>query len=114
MSWHRRRRKRVCRALPGLEEERDEEKREDGGEEQIKRSKPKKKNKKAEARMIPITRFTSDPNEDDIGEKEELPYATIETVFNTRNAYLNRQHHDPTKIYYNLYDPYAPSRLRAG
>ncbi len=26
-------------------------------------------------------------------------------IFNTRNVYANRQHHNPAKIYYNLYNP---------
>jgi len=63
--------------------------------------KPTKKNKKADARVIPIDRFPGDDMP-----PIELPYATIEMVFNTRNVYANRQHHDPTKIYYNIYDPY--------
>lgn len=60
-----------------------------------------KKNKKAEARVIPIGSFGGEDNT-----TLEVPYATIELIFNTRNAYANRQHHDPAKIYYNLYDPY--------
>lgn len=72
----------------------EEEKNEEG----LKR---RKKNKKAEARVIPIDRFPNDPDEIPL----EVPYATIEMIFNTRNVYANRQHHDPTKIYYNIYDP---------
>ncbi len=65
--------------------------------------KPRKKNKKSEARVIPIERFPGDA-----GPPVDIPYGTIEIIFNTRNAYANRQHHDPTKIYYNIYDPYRP------
>lgn len=83
-------------------EKTEEEKNEEG-------LKPKRKNKKAEARVIPIDRFPGDE-----APPLEVPYYTIEMIFNTRNVYANRQHHDPTKIYYNIYNPFFTSLTNLG
>jgi hypothetical protein len=83
-------------------EKTEEEKNEEG-------LKPKRKNKKAEARVIPIDRFPGDE-----APPLEVPYYTIEMIFNTRNVYANRQHHDPTKIYYNIYNPLFISLIGLG
>ena len=84
-----------------IEEEEAADKNEGEEEEKKEELKLKKKSKKAEARVIPIERF---PGDDDFN-RPEIPYGSIEIIFNTRNAYANRQHHDPSRIYYNIYDP---------
>ena len=33
-----------------------------------------------------------------------LPFETIDIIFNRRNIYANIQYHDPAHIKYNLYD----------
>mmetsp|Transcript_7155 Transcript_7155/g.13106 ORF Transcript_7155/g.13106 Transcript_7155/m.13106 type:complete len:873 (+) Transcript_7155:138-2756(+) len=35
----------------------------------------------------------------------DLPYRTIDIIFNHKNIYMNMQHFDPTKIIYDLEDP---------
>ena len=34
-----------------------------------------------------------------------LPYRTIDVIFNNRNIFLNHQHFDPNRIYYDIWNP---------
>ena len=34
----------------------------------------------------------------------ELPYRTIDVIFNNKNVFMNKQHFDPARIYFDLYD----------
>ncbi len=35
---------------------------------------------------------------------EVIPYRTIDVIFNKKNMYINKQHPNPSAIYYDLYD----------
>ena len=44
------------------------------------------------------------PNEFDDETPLNIPYETVDVIFNDKNIFANSQHHSPDKIYYDLYD----------
>lgn len=47
----------------------------------------------------------------------EVPYRTIDVIFNNKNIYMNLQHFDPTRILYDIYDktlwcPFVPDNQK--
>lgn len=56
-----------------------------------------------EVNFLPVDVF-KDRSGKIIEDKQNLPYETIDCIFNRNNIYMNLQYHDPSQIKYNLYD----------
>lgn len=57
----------------------------------------------SEINFLPVDNF-KDKTGNFIEEKINMPYETIDLIFNRNNIYFNMQYHDPYFIKYNLYD----------
>jgi len=58
-------------------------------------------NKGDEKNFLPVDIFTE---KGEIVPDVQMPYETIDLIFNNNNIYANCQYHDPSNIYYNFYE----------
>lgn len=77
----------------------------EGGEEKKKNFIEQKKKKDMANEAMYSENLHQPRTLENANEIPELPYRTIDIIFNHQNIYMNMQHFDPTKILYDLEDP---------